>query len=138
MNKLINKQNTGLTKTIMILAIIFSFCVLLQIFFAGMAIFDHPAYWINHKIFVHFFDKLALIMFIIALIGKVSGQIVKYSGSLVLLVFAMYFTANITRIISWVGALHPVIAVVMLLVAVKLIQHCISSLKDNNDRSEVN
>ena len=45
-------------------AIIFTLCIIAQVFFAGMAIFLNPGAWMNHMIFVHLFGfNVPVLMF---------------------------------------------------------------------------
>jgi hypothetical protein len=84
-------------------------CVCVQTFIAGLAVFTDPSHWKNHRVFVHIFESLPLLMLIFAFAGKLPGSFRWQSAGLIALIFVQYFTANFPG----AGALHPVIALVM-------------------------
>ena len=87
---------------------------MLQLFFAGLATFGNPEYWLNHVSFVHWFGlNLPVFLLIFAWIGALPRGAYWQVLGLVGFVFAMYFTANMTSQAQWVGALHPVIAILL-------------------------
>ncbi len=96
----------------------FFLSVLLQIFFAGLAIFVNPTHWMAHKSFVHLFGfNIPVFLLLLAYIGKLPKWAYGYVFCLMLGVFTMYFTANFTNIIRWVGALHPVFSIFLLFIS---------------------
>ncbi|ABO65569.1 MULTISPECIES: DUF6220 domain-containing protein [Geobacillus] len=80
--------------------------VVVQTFWAGMAIFNNPIYWKNHIVFVHFFEMVPILMLIVAFAGRLPKKLCWQSAGLIGLIFIQYFTANL----KIVGMLHPVIA----------------------------
>ncbi|NNU84897.1 hypothetical protein ETC05_14050 [Geobacillus sp. BMUD] len=80
--------------------------VVVQTFWAGMAIFKNPVYWKNHMMFVHFFEIVPILMLIVAFTGRLPKKLCWQSAGLLGLLFMQYFTANLKS----VGAFHPVIA----------------------------
>lgn len=107
------KANRLVTGFYLVLASIYTLCVVIQIFIAGLATFVDPFNWYSHRAFVHFFDKLPLLMLIIAFIGRLPAWAHWHSAGLLLLVYVMYFTGNISAILPWAAAAHPVFAVVI-------------------------
>ncbi|MFP7296606.1 DUF6220 domain-containing protein [Neobacillus niacini] len=101
------------------LSISFLLCILVQVFFAGLAIFVNPLNWTKHTVFIHLFEFIPVIMFIIAFIGKLPRWTIGYSASLFAIIFVMYFTANIAPVVAWGAALHPVIAFLLFWLTVK-------------------
>jgi len=97
-----------------ILAVIFAACIVIQVFIAGLSIFVSPVNWMNHTMFVHLFGmNLPLLLFVTALIGKIPKWAYLHTFGLLVFIFAMYFTANITDNIPWAGALHPILAMIL-------------------------
>lgn len=92
---------------------IFSFCILVQVFLAGLAIFVEPVYWARHAMFVRFFELIPLLLVILALVGRMPKRLIWQSIALFLLIFLMYLSANIGSTYPFVAALHPVLAMVM-------------------------
>jgi Family of unknown function (DUF6220) len=124
-NELKNNQESTRIRfgriTFVVLAILFTFCIVAQVFLAGLAIFDNPVNWLKHTGFVHLFEFIPVIMFIIAFIGKMPRWAIGQSAGLFGVIFVMYFTANITPILPWAAALHPVIAILLFWMSIKLV-----------------
>jgi hypothetical protein len=102
-----------------LLSILFLICILVQVFFAGLAIFVNPVNWTKHTGFIHLFEFIPVLMFIIAFAGKLPRWAIGHSAALFGVIFVMYFTANITPVLPWAVALHPVIAFVLFWMSVK-------------------
>lgn len=64
------RPRTGVTYAYTVLAWIFVACIAVQVLLAGLAVFDSATYWQWHVIFVHFFEWLPVILFILALVGR--------------------------------------------------------------------
>src|SRR5690554_3392507 len=89
----------------------FALCVVAQIFLSGLATFVSTSHWANHVFFVHLFGlNIPILLLLFAFIGALPrwayGHILGLMGA----IFAMYFTANMSGLAPWTGALHPVIA----------------------------
>lgn len=98
-----------------ILAWIVFICIVVQVYLAGMAIFDNPINWIRHRHFVHMFEYSTVLMFILGFIGKLPRKMTWGSLGLFALFNIQYYTAH-----GIVGALHPVLALVMFWVSLVL------------------
>ena len=85
------------------LALIALICILAQVYFAGVAVFQDYEYWEIHKTFA-LFKYIYLVMFIVGLIGRLPKGLTWLS----LLIFAIanvqYYTAH-----GFLAALHVVI-----------------------------
>ncbi|GGA59175.1 hypothetical protein GCM10007416_35370 [Kroppenstedtia guangzhouensis] len=92
-------------------ATIFTVCITIQIFFAGLAVFVSPTDWMRHMMFAHWFSALPLIMLILSFVGRLPRKIRLQSLGVFGLMYAVYFTANITAISPLAAAVHPVIGV---------------------------
>lgn len=90
-----------------LLAWIFALCIVIQVFIAGMAIFDDPENWRKHTSFVHLFEFVPIVMFILGFPARLSKVMIWGSLGLYALIFAQYATANLG------SALHPVIALIL-------------------------
>lgn len=89
------------------------FCIVAQVFLAGLAIFVNPSNWAFHEGFVHFFEIIPVLMLVVSLVGKLPRWAIWQSAGIFGLIFVMYFTANITPILPWAAAVHPVIAIML-------------------------
>lgn len=106
--------------TFAVLAGGFAVCLVVQVLLAGLAVFADPRYWTHHVRFVHVFELLPIAMALIALAGRLPRHLAWQSAGLFGLVFLMYFTANMRSVAPFVAALHPVLAVVLVLVATEV------------------
>ncbi|MFD2924663.1 DUF6220 domain-containing protein [Halobacillus naozhouensis] len=97
---------------------VFSACIVVQIFIAGLAIFDTPLHWEHHRFFVHLFDKLALLILVLSFVCKMPASIRWQSGAMFFLVYLMYFSAYVGALISWGAAFHPVLAMLLFSISV--------------------
>jgi hypothetical protein len=98
----------------LLLASLFAACVFAQLFLAGMGTFVDPANWAKHVMFIHLFGfNLPLFLLLFAFVGSLPRWAYVHTFSLFFLIFTMYFTANMTGLVPWLGALHPVIAVLL-------------------------
>jgi Ca2+/Na+ antiporter len=97
------------------LGLVYLGCLLVQFLLAGMSIFGDPSKWAAHKMFVHLFGyAIPVLMVLSALAGGFFKQIYKELMIIFLLLFAMYFTANMGWKVSWLGAFHPIAGVLLL------------------------
>jgi mercuric ion transport protein len=111
----------------LLLSMFFAAAVLVQVFMAGAAVFVNPVNWGKHVEFVHYFGFLVpLLMFIFALIGRMPRRYLIEVLMVMIAIFLMYFTANMTRTIPWAAALHPVIAIVIAGQAVVLVRNALN------------
>ncbi|MFD0619117.1 DUF6220 domain-containing protein [Paenibacillus sp. GCM10027629] len=91
-----------------ILSWVLMICILVQVFLAGVALFDHSEAWNWHRTFVHMFEYISIILFILGIIGKLSRKMIWGSLGLFVLFNIQYYTAH-----GIAGALHPVLALAL-------------------------
>lgn len=100
------------------LSIGFILCILIQIYFAGMAIFMNPAAWGKHTMFVHLFGySLPIFMVLFAILGSFPRWAYWQLIGFFILIFLMYYTANIQWIFPWISPMHLVLAFVLLVLS---------------------
>jgi len=95
------------------LAWLLAACIAIQTLLAGAAVFADAAYWRSHVMFVRALEWLPVLMLIFAFPGKFAASVKWRSAALFGLVILQYMTANLPGI----GLLHPVIALLMFLLA---------------------
>ncbi|WP_174615487.1 DUF6220 domain-containing protein [Virgibacillus ihumii] len=106
----------------LVLAIIFALSVATQIFFAGMAIFISPVNWMKHMTFVHLFGfNIPIFMLVFAFIGALPRWAYWQLLCILISIFIMYFTANISANLPWFGAMHPVFGVLLFVFAYTMV-----------------
>ncbi|MGM0867448.1 MAG: DUF6220 domain-containing protein [Bacillota bacterium] len=91
-----------------VLAWILVVCIIVQVFIAGMAVFENPLNWGRHTSFVHLFELVPIIMFILGFLGRLPKGMIWGSFGLFALIFIQYATAH-----GILPALHPVIALLL-------------------------
>lgn len=92
------------------LAWIFSVSIAIQTFLAGLAIFTNYSYWTYHTTFVVWFQFIPILMLVLSFTGKFP-KVIRWqvAGLFLLIVPLQYISVNIPGL----GAIHPVIALVL-------------------------
>ncbi len=87
---------------------LFAACAVIQVFLAGLGVFDDPRSFLTHRDFGYTFGMLTLVLLILAIVGRMGRRFVGLS-LLLLLLFALQsvFIAMRTSMPA-VAALHPV------------------------------
>ena len=106
-------------------------CIIVQVYLAGVAFFDNSAAWDWHTIFIHMFEYIAIVMFVLGFIGKMPRGLIWGSLGLFALFNIQYFTAH-----GFIGALHPVLALVLFWWSLTLARGSFRLIKQNRQSSE--
>ncbi|MGN8646529.1 DUF6220 domain-containing protein [Gracilibacillus sp. HCP3S3_G5_1] len=115
------------------LTVIFTLMITTQIILAGMAVFIHPMHWANHTFFIHLFGfNVPLLLLIVAWLAKLPRVVYWQVFGLLLMMFSMYFSANIAGQLPWIAALHPVIGTTLLLLSFWMVIQAKFYLKKEN------
>lgn len=97
---------------------IFLACAVIQVFLAGLGVFDGPSAFVTHREFGYLFGWLTLVILVFALAGRMPRQIVGMSA-LLLVQFALQSVFVALRAdLPAVAALHPLNGFAILLVSV--------------------
>ncbi|MCC3375230.1 DUF6220 domain-containing protein [Cohnella sp. REN36] len=107
-----------------ILAWVLLICIVVQVLLAGIALFEDSEAWNWHRTFVHLFEYLSIILFILGFVGKLSRKFIWGSLGLFVLFNVQYYTAH-----GIAGALHPVLALALFWGALALARGSTSFLK---------
>ena len=101
-----------------IVGAVFTACVVIQIFLAGLGVFADPRSFITHRDFGYLFGLLTLALLVLALVGREPRRVTGLSA-LLLLLFALQSVFIALRTSApEVAALHPVNGFLILLVAI--------------------
>jgi hypothetical protein len=101
-----------------IVAWLFVLCIFIQIFLAGLGVFDDPNAFITHREFGYTFGWLTLVLLVLAAIGRTGRRMIGLAA-LTLVLFALQSVLVALRTdYPSVAALHPVNGVALLLVAI--------------------
>ncbi|TMV49940.1 hypothetical protein FE783_10210 [Paenibacillus mesophilus] len=90
---------------------IFAGAVLIQIFFAGLALFVNSSHWTYHEEFANYLSFLPIIIFALTFIGKHSRRLRLHTAALIGMIIVMVMTGVFSSQIGILSAFHPVIAV---------------------------
>lgn len=94
-----------------VLAWLFAAGVVVQIFLAGLALFDNASRWADHKSFGMMIGPLVLLLALTTLIGRLPRLIT--GASLVLLVLYI-IQISLPSMTGYLAALHPLVAFAVL------------------------
>ena len=90
-----------------IVAAAFVACVVVQVFLAGLGVFDDPKAFVTHREFGHLFGWLTLVVLVLALAGRMPRRVTGLSV-LLLVLFALQSLLVAVRVdLPAVAALHP-------------------------------
>lgn len=108
--------------TYLILAILFTICILVQLYLAGIAIFMDSAVWIKHMMFVHLFGfNVPIFMLVFAFVGVMPRWAYWQLFGIFVSIFLMYFTANMRTVFPWIGPMHVVIAILLFVLSCSIV-----------------
>jgi hypothetical protein len=87
---------------------VFVACVVVQVFLAGLGIFDSPTQFVTHREFGYLFGWLVIVLLALAIAGRMGRRIIGLSALLIVLfilqsVFVAFRTSQ-----PALAALHPV------------------------------
>ena len=91
-----------------IVAALFVACALVQVFLAGLGVFDDPRSFITHREFGYTFGWLTLAILVLALVGRAPRRIVGLSVLLLVLFTMQSVFVAIRADYPAIAALHPV------------------------------
>ena len=103
-----------------VVAWLFAVCIVVQVFLAGLGVFDSPTAFATHRDFGYTFGLLTLVMVVIAAVGRLPRRLIGLSA-LTLLQYALQSVFIAFRQdMPVVAALHPVNGMLLLVVAIWL------------------
>ena len=90
-----------------VVAALFVACAVVQVFLAGLGVFDSPNAFVAHRNFGYLFGWLTLVLLVIALVGRMPRRYVGL-GVLILVLFALQSVFVALRDdMPAIAALHP-------------------------------
>jgi hypothetical protein len=98
-------------------------CILIQVFLAGVAIFQVYSYWEIHKSFA-LFKYIYFVMFIVGLVGKLPKNLIWLSIAIFAIANVQYYTAH-----GFLASLHVVIPFLIFWINLVLIRKAYEALK---------
>jgi hypothetical protein len=114
------RARPGAYTALAVVAWLFAACIVVQVFLAGLGVFDGPARFETHRNFGYLFGWLTLVMVIIAAVGRL-GRVLIGLTLLALVQFALQSVFLLFRADApAIAALHPVNGVLLLVVAIAI------------------
>jgi hypothetical protein len=99
---------------------LFVACIVVQVFLAGLGVFEDPAAFVTHREFGYLFGLLTIVLVVLALVGRLPRAFVGWSA----LVFGLFFLQSVFVALRTsapvIAALHPLNGFLILLIAVGL------------------
>ncbi|TMV44808.1 hypothetical protein FE783_31215 [Paenibacillus mesophilus] len=118
-----------------LLAWIFAACILIQVFLAGLALFQNPDQWASHTGFSRFLIIPPILMLVTSFIARLPGSFRLSSAGLIGMLILMAVTAKLSTEMGYLSALHPVIALMMFMGAVSNVRKIEALTKANKQES---
>lgn len=104
-----------------ILAWLMVACIAAQVFLAGMAVFVNAKDWDWHVAFVHTFEYVPILMFILSLSGRMTNRMRAMTAGLFVLIELQYALIQLgDHVSNDIAALHPVNALLIFWLAIVL------------------
>jgi Family of unknown function (DUF6220) len=86
---------------------LFTACTVVQVFLAGLGVFDDPSAFITHRDFGYAFSLLPLVMLVLALVGGLPRRFAGLSALLFVLFLLQSVFVAMRESAPAVAALHP-------------------------------
>jgi hypothetical protein len=114
------RARTGAYTALGVVAWLFAACIIVQVFLAGMGVFDGPERFETHRDFGYLFGWLTLVMVVIAAVGRLGRVLIGLS----VLALIQFFLQSILILFREdqpaIAALHPVNGVLLLVVSIAI------------------
>ena len=112
------RARPGAYTALAVVASIFIACLVVQVFLAGLGVFDSPSAFLTHTTWGYVIEWLTVVMLLIALFGRLGRRLIGLTAlTLVQMVLQSVFVA-VRDDFPMVAALHPVNGFGVLLVTV--------------------
>ena len=86
---------------------LFAVCAVIQVFLAGLGVFDDESAFATHRSFGYLFFWLTIVMLILALVGRMPRRYAGLSALLLLLFILQSVLVALRESMPVVAALHP-------------------------------
>ena len=114
------RARSGAYTALAVVAWLFAACIVVQVFLAGMGVFDGPERFETHRNFGYLFGWLTLVMVIIAAVGRLGRRLIGLS----VLALVQFFLQSVFILFREdqpaIAALHPVNGVLLLVVTIAI------------------
>jgi hypothetical protein len=97
-----------------IVAAVFVACAVVQVFLAGLGVFDDPRAFVTHREFGYLFGWLTLVVLVLALAGRMPRRVTGLSVLLLVLFALQSVLVAVRADLPAIAALHPLNGVAIL------------------------
>jgi hypothetical protein len=101
-----------------VVAGLFVACAVVQVFLAGLGVFDNPNSFITHRNFGYLFGWLTLVLLVIALVGRMQRRFVGLAVLILVLFSLQSVFIAVRQDMPAVAALHPLNGFLILGIAI--------------------
>ena len=101
-----------------LVAMAFAVCIVVQVFLAGLGVFDGPAAFITHRNFGYLIGWLTVVMLVLAVVGRTGRRLIGLAALTLVQMALQSVFVLLREDAPAVAALHPVNGVLLLLVTV--------------------
>ena len=98
---------TGARRAHPIVTTVFAVCAAVQVFLAGLGVFDDPRSFVTHREFGYLVGWLTLVILVLALVGRLPRRITGTSALLLVLFALQSVFVALRADLPTVAALHP-------------------------------
>jgi hypothetical protein len=95
-------------------------CAIIQVFLAGLGVFDDPSSFITHRNFGYTFGWLTLVILVLAIVGRSGRRLIGLSALLLVLFSLQSVLIALRTDFPAVAALHPLNGFAILFVSIVL------------------
>lgn len=93
-------------------------CIAVQVFLAGLGVFDDPRSFVTHRDFGYLIGMFTLVLLILALVGRAPRRVTGASALLILLFAMQSVFVALRSDVPALAALHPVNGFLILFTAI--------------------
>ena len=99
---------------------LFAACIVVQVFLAGLGVFDAPSAFITHRNFGYLFGWLALVVLIVAAVGRMPRRMIGLAALTIVQMALQSILILFRESNPAIAALHPVNGVLLLVTTLVL------------------
>ncbi|UUZ83892.1 DUF6220 domain-containing protein [Paenibacillus sp. P26] len=112
----------GMRRVFKAMVWIFAIGILVQVFLAGLALFWNPAQWASHMGFSRILIMIPVLMLVVSFVARSPLSLRLRSGGLIGIVILLAVSAHLPAAIGYLSALHPVIAILLLVETLSIVR----------------
>lgn len=117
---------------ILLLAVLFLICVIIQVFLAGMASLVDASHWQDHRAFIHYFEALPIGIFVLSFVGRMRGAVRWLGLTMIVFIGLQYMTAHMAGKVPAIGAMHPVLALILFWISIVTVKKAYFAWRNRN------